>query len=207
MEIKYSPTYLRSTKYICIHHEGGTDSQPSLSAINRTASDVNETHRVRWSFLSSLWWYGGYNFFINKFGEVTQFRAIGEETAAQYKWNFNGVAISICLAGNFTKGVDVPTYEQTVALKNLVSQLPLAPIVPHRKLGVTKCYGDLADDWAESVCKSVQSAPVPVVAPTELSQLQLLLDKIKQLIASMQLSIQRFRLGKNVQDCHGDNRG
>src|SRR3990167_5680945 len=73
---------------------------------------------------------------------------------AQRGYNFSGIVISVCLAGNFTKGVDMPSVAQENALRELCKELPqVAPynIVPHRSLGQTDCFGTgLKDDWARN---------------------------------------------------------
>ena len=136
-------------------------------------------------------YFGGYNFFCDYWGNVTQFRAVGEETMAQKKYNFDGLAISICLAGNFTKGIDMPSEAQQVALKELINQLPQVPtsnIVPHRYFGDTECYGNgLSDDWAKNLVK------VPDTANSILEKKKDLLQKI---IALYQLIIKKLLLKK-----------
>src|SRR3990167_9285095 len=98
MTIIYHPTYkIGSTKYFCIHHVGGLDADIYASTQRFIAENVNQAHKARWNFKSEIGWYGGYNFFINSKGEITQFRKIGEETAAQKGYNQNGEVISVCL--------------------------------------------------------------------------------------------------------------
>jgi hypothetical protein len=162
-------------KYISVHHTGGLGVDNFASTDFLTASDIDKAHAQRWScFTSSLGHDGGYNFFIEKGGTWTQFRAIGEETAAQRGFNFN--TISICLAGNFTrKGndfVNVPSLEQKQILRFLIStilanneeiynrvgikiargtEINVSPyaVHPHRWFGNTSCYGNaLSDSWA-----------------------------------------------------------
>lgn len=161
-------------KRICVHHTGGLLNDPFAKTQDYTASKVNSVHRDRFNFRSTLGMYGGYNFFIDKDGKLTQFRAIGEETAAQR--GFNEDTISFCLSGNFSsfggKMVEKPTIQQQTTLKNALISLfetPLAlneykylsgtkmalktsNIVPHRVLGNTECYGSgLSDNWARDI--------------------------------------------------------
>lgn len=156
MEIKYAPQYQGTTNYIAVHNAGGIGADYFASSQYLTAEQVNTAHKERFNMLSSLGFYGGYNFYIDKDGKITQFRAIGEETMAQKNWNYGGVAISICLAGNFTTGVDDPTFLQISALKGLIKQLPkvsYSHIVPHRFLQPgTECFGNsLSNTWASEL--------------------------------------------------------
>lgn len=155
MDIKYHFGYKpENTKKIAIHHTGGLGADKYASTQHLTAENIDAAHMARFDMLSTMMRWGGYNFFIEKDGKVTQFRAIGEETAAVKGWNFNGICISICLAGNFLKGVDSPTPQQIASLKDLYGKLPKVPrgdIVPHRALQQTECYGDLPDSWARDI--------------------------------------------------------
>jgi hypothetical protein len=153
-------------KYIVIHHTGGT-TDPKAKTQNQTAENVNEYHKQKWNFESNLGKFGGYNFFIDKSGKLTQFREVGEETAHTY--GYNKTAIGICLAGNFMKGVETPTEEQKYRLGEVIyyimqyqsgklATLPyeIVPgteivvseqnIVPHRSLVKTSCHGDSLPD-------------------------------------------------------------
>jgi len=154
--ITYSPNYKKENiKYFCLHHFGGLASNPLASTQYLTVYDIDIAHKSRWpDFISQMGFWCGYNFVISKTGLITQTRKIGEETAAAKGFNTN--SIHICLAGNFTKGVDLPTREQENALRELYKQLPqVAPynIVGHRSLtGFTACPGNaLKDDWARNI--------------------------------------------------------
>src|SRR3990167_10283406 len=125
MNIIYAPNYKKeNTTYVCVHHTGGLANNPLASTKLFTADTIDKAHQARWNYKSSLGYFGGYNFFIDAWGNITQFRAIGEETMAQKGFNFSGEAISICLAGNFTKGVDTPSELQIKAFQELAKQLP-----------------------------------------------------------------------------------
>lgn len=156
MAIKYAPNYKKeNTLFICVHHSGGIENNPLASTKLFTADTIDKAHQTKWNYKSSLGYYGGYNFFCDYWGNVIQFRAVGEETMAQKGYNFNGQVVSICLAGNFTKGVDVPSEAQKMALEELIRQFPQVPnsnIVPHRHFRDTECYGNsLSDDWARNL--------------------------------------------------------
>src|SRR3990167_671715 len=146
-----------NTRYLCVHHSGGMGNDDTASSQHLTVEDVNQAHKARWDFKSSLGWYVGYHFFVEASGRVTQCRSISEETAAQKGYNQNGIAISVCLAGNFTKRpdgiwVDTPTPKQKNALQEIGMKFPQVKdwnIVPHRALQSTQCYGTaLNDAWA-----------------------------------------------------------
>ena len=108
-------------KFLALHHVGGIQDNPFASSINTTAEQVNQYHKQKWGFISSLGKYGGYNIYINRTGQWTQFRAIGEETAHTLKYNW--VSVGICFAGNFIKRnsipIDTPTPEQIMTYKTL----------------------------------------------------------------------------------------
>lgn len=170
MKIVFAPTYKQgATQYHVIHNAGGTATNIFGSSLGLTAEQVNAAHKARWSFPSQFMkrpdgtpCYGGYNFYIDQLGEVTQFRAIGEETAAQIGYNFDGLAISICLAGNGERSpqtgqpVDQLNGAQITALRALQGALPQVwypNIVPHRQLQPsTSCYGSGRDSaWGRNL--------------------------------------------------------
>lgn len=171
---------IREVRYICIHHTGPIGNDPLSKSQELTASQVNEAHKYRPDFIgyhahkSTLDFYGGYNFFIDKDGFRTQFRKIGEETLAQTGHNLD--TVSICLAGNFTKGVERPTPSQLAILTDTVKKLvagnfsgmlvhadidvavscnfSMNRVFPHRVMqpNHTSCYGSALDDtWARDM--------------------------------------------------------
>ena len=196
MKILYEPNYkIENTKYIVVHHWGSiAPDQPYSSSINKTIDQLEAAHRALWNFKSPYTGkYSGYNFFIDKLGIITQARVVGEETAANKSWNFGGVAISICLSGNFNKDlngkpIDIPTSAQIDSFKKIVSSLNLpatVKIIPHRALSNTSCYGNSLNDlWAEDLMKIM-----PLVATEiQIAQLNLLrqiIEKLKELLAKL----------------------
>lgn len=160
--------------HIAIHHFGGLATNPSAPTSQHTLEDINRTHKARWpDFPSKLRpdLYIGYNAIIFPDGSMVQTRYLGEETAAVKGWN--KTAVSFCLAGNFNKGVENPTWSQrqklgTVLkallmgkpelvgleiLKYTILDLTANNIVPHRILQPgTDCYGtSLEDNWARNL--------------------------------------------------------
>lgn len=208
MNIQYHSSYIPgSTKYLAVHNAGGLGNDARASTLHLTAAQINNAHQHRFNMFSSLAWWGGYNFFIDKDGLITQFRAIGEETAAQRGHNFGGETISICLAGNFTSGVDAPTQAQIDSLKKLYANFPqIQPqnILPHRLLqSGTSCYGSgLPDDWARKILtEDAERARLQTIIDLYIK----MLDLYRQLRA---LGLKGALLGAALGDCqHVEVRG
>lgn len=188
---------IENIRYIAIHHSGGIFGNRYFSTQHHTARDVNEWHKQRWpDFKSELGWYGGYNFFIDQFGIVTQFRRVGEETAANKGHNLD--TISICLAGNFTLKngamVNTPTPQQIEQLKILLNYfytgmriIKWENIVPHRSLQYTECYGDgLSDSWARDLIAEAKESDME-----KLSRLQRLVAELSALVARLMLIVNK----------------
>lgn len=140
--------------YLIVHCTGGIASNSLADTSMLTFGQVNEQHRQLWNFKSSLGFYIGYHYFIDKQGKVTQGRTDSDEGAHCIGKNLS--SIGICLAGNFD--VTLPTGEQTEALRDLLKQLKdkyqikLENIVPHRAFSTKSCYGKkLANDWARKL--------------------------------------------------------
>lgn len=148
---------LTKAKYIIIHHTGGTDENPRADTSHHTFETVDESHRKKWNFKSTLGYYIGYHYFIEKDGKITQGRA--DDEIGAHTLNFNDKSIGICLAGNFD--VSYPTAEQEKSLRLLLKGLqlrhntPYSKILPHRKFAQKSCYGwKLQDNWAANLTKS-----------------------------------------------------
>lgn len=141
--------------YIIVHHTGGTALDPRADTSSHTFETINEWHRNQFNFKSSLGFYCGYQYFIDKNGKITQARKDTEEGA--HTLGRNKDSIGICLAGNFT--VALPTKSQETALQGLLKQkveeysIKLTNVVPHRFFAKYKdCYGSrLPDDWARKL--------------------------------------------------------
>jgi hypothetical protein len=137
---------------IIVHHEA-----PPKPVKGDRFDSVNDYHRRKWNFRSSLGYYVGYHYFIEKTGKVRQARA-ESEAGAHCKEKFcNYTSIGICLAGNFD--IELPTPEQIESLKKLLKdicnryKIPASRIFPHRFYAPYKsCYGKLlANDWASKL--------------------------------------------------------
>lgn len=137
---------------LIIHHTGGTDAQPLADSSNFTVKQCDELHKKRFNFKSSLGWYVGYHYYIDKFGIVTQCRADTDEGAHTVGKNIT--SIGICLAGNFD--ATLPTTAQVDALKKLVNELAkkwkITKVSPHRTYANKTCYGArLSDEFGQKL--------------------------------------------------------
>jgi N-acetyl-anhydromuramyl-L-alanine amidase AmpD len=157
-------------KYLIIHHTGGTDAQPLADSSNYTVTQCDADHKVRFNMKSSLGFYVGYTYFIDKAGAVTQTRIDTEEGAHTKGYNSN--SIGICLAGNFD--ATFPTEAQIKSLTKLLQEktkqysIPVSNIVPHRTFANKTCYGNkLANDWAQ---KLVGTPPIPTRTKEQIKQ-------------------------------------
>lgn len=151
---------MNKPKYIIVHHFGGTDLYPLFDTSNQTFEIVNEDHRQKWNFKSSLGFYCGYHYVIDKTGKVTQGRAENEEGAHCIGKNLE--SIGVALAGNFD--TTLPSQAQIESLKTLIIELkaqyniPLENIVPHRRFANKTCFGRLlADDWVQKLLTVVNT--------------------------------------------------
>lgn len=155
---------------IIVHHTGGTDAQPLADSSNYTIQQCNADHKARFNMLSSLGWYVGYHYFIDKAGVITQTRVDTEEGAHTIGWNnhpgdpADRASIGICMAGNFD--ATLPTPAQVASLTKILTEkmkqygIPAANIVPHRAHATKTCYGrKLADNWAASLVAGVVVTP------------------------------------------------
>lgn len=148
---------MNQIKYIIVHH-----TAVSWSKNPKQWQQTNEYHKKEFNMLSSLGFYGGYNYEIAADGSVFQFRNDGEETAAVVGHNKDSIQIS--LDGNFD--IELPTKEQIDTLQVLLAhkkdqyKIPLENIVPHRKFAQKTCYGKkLSDTWASDLIKVAPVQP------------------------------------------------
>lgn len=122
--------------YAVLHHTGDTSPLPQLKK-------VNDYHKLRWDFISTLGWYVGYHYFIERNGVTTQTRANSEEGAHTKGHNLESVGIA--LAGNFD--IDAPSEAQLNALALLMEELAETygvydfPLHNHSELSDTHCPG------------------------------------------------------------------
>lgn len=140
---KYACMINRPDKII-VHHDGVSRKGPSFKI-------VDDYHKSREFPLSSLGFYCGYHYWIEKTGEIINARRLVEGGAHTIGQNFTSVGIG--LAGNFD--IEDPTPEQIAALGALLTVLLQTlginekSIFPHRKYANKSCYGSkLSDNWA-----------------------------------------------------------
>ena len=204
--IQYSKDYKKEdTIYWAIHHTGGLGNNNYASTRMLNANTINTAHKARWNFQDLLTGYfGGYNFYIDYWGNLTQFRAIGSETAAQRGYNRNGQVISICFAGNFNKlngiMIDTPSAEQIAAFRKLTSELPKVKfqnIKPHWFFGQTECYGlGLSENWGRSLVPELD----------ERGNFQAILNSIQAQINQIMRLLQTLKLGGSLLKCEDSAR-
>ncbi len=134
-------------KQIVVHHDGVSRTGPSFDI-------VNEFHKGEHFPISSLGYYVGYHYWIERDGSLRQARKEDEIGAHTHGQNYT--ALGIGLAGNFDK--EQPTDAQVATLGDLLSGLcfrhaiAVDQIFPHRKYAQKTCYGSLlSDTWAQEV--------------------------------------------------------
>lgn len=137
---------------LIVHHDGVSRTGPSFDIIN-------EFHKSKGFPLSTLGFYVGYHYWIERDGTLRQARAeyeIGAHTVGE-----NLRSIGIGLAGDFD--VELPTDAQVQTLGTLLTslswkyQIAATHIFPHRRFATKTCYGSrLCDTWAAEVCLKQQ---------------------------------------------------
>ena len=131
---------LPKPKHIVIHHGGG----------DWGFGQVNNHHKNRWGFKSSLGFYIGYHKFINRYGKLFIARRDNEEGAHCVEpgrpgyWNKN--SIGICLQGNFE--INKPTEAQLYTLKKELDKYDI-PTKMHREISATLCPGKHLVEWVK----------------------------------------------------------
>lgn len=181
-------------EFLICHNLGGTEYNPYQDTSNQTFDDVNAWHRdakddegqpkYHYGQPSSLGYYLAYHYFIARDGKLIQAR---KDTEIGYHTiGYNDKSIGIVLAGNFD--VYLPTWEQTLALKSLLTRLiikygiKLENVVPHRAFAQKSCYGKkLTDSWARDLVKD------------NINQYTTLLG---QLVFHLKLLLQKLQSGK-----------
>ena len=174
---------INKPEYLIIHHSGGTDANPLQDSSNYTVAMCNNDHK-RFGMLSSLGYYVGYHYIIEKNGKVTQCRADNEDGAHTIGYNSKSIGIMLC--GNFD--ATLPTAAQEEALKTLMllligkHSIALENIVPHRKFANKTCFGKkLSDTWARDLLKKKALNPEAEVLLGKISEaLVVLSDLLEQ---------------------------
>jgi len=195
-------------KNIAIHHSGGLGTNAYASTAHLSAAGISEAHRQRWDFPSQYMkdpagkpWYFGYSVIYDpKNRTFFQGRALGEETAAQYGFNFD--TFSICIIGNFMRkpltsvSVDPLTKQIeediTLFLFDLINgnrrglkvvpgttvSLAIARVSPHRFYQPTECYGSFVkDSHFRDLLVAYKPAPILPAPTTDISTSTVQLEK------------------------------
>jgi len=140
---------LSGPKHIVLHVDGG----------NWSFKQVDDYHRRKWGFISSLGHGCGYHDFISINGLLTQARADTEEGAhcVQYipylrKYYWNRKSIGVCLQNDAIKD---PTKEQMKTLERFLDKkcalygIPKSEIYGHRQFINKECPGDYIFNWLQ----------------------------------------------------------
>ena len=150
--------------YIFVHHTGGSNANPLNDSSNFTFKQCDLQHKSDPNInsqppvKSSLGFYCGYHYYIEKDGTLYQARADTEGGAHCKGYNFS--SIGICLAGNFD--ATLPTSAQEKTLQKLILQkmeqlrIPLQNVLPHRSVPAKTCFGKrLPDSWAQDLMRQL----------------------------------------------------
>jgi len=176
------PTFLKNmTKptYILIHHSAVLNSNVEQ------LGGINNYHKDKWNFKSSLGSYIGYNYLIEFNGKVNQTRANGETTAACYQKGMNdGRCIHICLTGNLD--VNKPKDPQVFALRDLLKKLTKEfdiskdNIVFHKDYSSTVCPGKYMNlDFVRGLVGEAKPKKVKITTTKgQLTKIRNLLDEL-----------------------------
>jgi hypothetical protein len=184
--------------WIVIHHTGGTAGDILADTSHHTFEIVNNWHKQLWNFKSSIGFYIGYHYFIDKLGGLSQGRDDLEEGA--HCIGLNTQSIGICLAGNFDRFKQMensqPTEAQKETLRKLLKilmdryKIPAKRIAPHRYFANKTCYGrNLPKDWARDL-----------VIESEREKLKQRISLTEKILA---ISIKLFRLFKLIKASRG----
>lgn len=142
---------------IVIHHT----AMLSTNDAHEQFDAVNLAHRRRWGgkTKSSMGFYGGYHYIIERNGTVQQFRDETEDGAhcntglkriGAWVYSANSYAIGVCFAGNMS--VQQLTPEQLKSGVELIKDIrdrrsiTDANILPHRNFKATQCPGNNIPD-------------------------------------------------------------
>lgn len=138
---------VNNPQVIIVHHDGVSRAEPSFDIIN-------DYHRSRGFPVSSLGYYGGYHYLIERDGLLRRYRQ--ERESGAHTVGMNASSIGICLAGNMD--VEDVTEHQIATLGPLLSnvaaryKIDYQHIHPHRRYAQKTCYGSrLSDNWATIV--------------------------------------------------------
>lgn len=169
-------------EFLCIHHSGISNQVNS-----NQLKAINKYHKSLWDFKSSLGYYIGYHYFINKKGKVTQARADNEAGAHCYHQGMNYKSLGICLQGNFD--IEKPEPKQIFALRDLLRKLVRLhrlnknKIVFHNQYSTTACPGANLDlNFVRSLASKNVIPDIENEKPNIKIEILKLLEKLEMLI-------------------------
>lgn len=120
---------------IIIHHGGGW----------MDFKGVNDWHRQKWGFKSSLGFFCGYQYFVERDGIIFQARADNEEGA--HVKGMNKLSIGICLMGNGEeKDFTIQQYDSLTGLIERLRKkydIPKEEIYGHKDFSATACPSNI----------------------------------------------------------------
>jgi len=166
-------------EYVVLHHTGGTDANPLADTSHHTGAMIKD-----WHIKGNGWSDIGYNFVIEKSGNIFIGRkvgtpgahAVGRKPKKPEYGSMNGKSIGICMAGNFD--ATKPTVSQIEALHRLLQELfkqypTIKEVIPHRWVDPKTCPGkNVSDKWVTDLInlKEVQKLDLSRVSNQELLQ-------------------------------------
>ena len=151
---------LNKPRFLILHHTNGIYGNPNYDSSGVTFEQVNEYHKRKWNFKSSLGYYIAYQYFIDWSGKITQGRA--DTDIGAHTLRMNDKSIGICLSGNFSRigKNNLPSWEQQESLRNLIIRLmkkydiPLSKVVEHSFFSNTDCAGkNITKEWINTLLK------------------------------------------------------
>lgn len=115
-------------QYLIYHH---------AAAKNCTADDIHRWH------LNNGWKGIGYNYFIDKEGNI--YRGRPEMAEGGHTEGYNRKGIAICVEGDYSKEIRMPDAQVKAVIwlsKDILSRHPQLKVVGHRDLNSTACPGN-----------------------------------------------------------------
>jgi len=198
----------KKLSWVILHHSGGMGNDYYADTSGHTFKNVNDWHKTKWpGFPSEKGLFIGYNWLIEKDGQVFKGREEYEETA--HTKGMNTSSVGICLTGNFSRlpgqANRLPTDEQIMALKPLLVRLvkdysiPLSHIVGHHYFSQTDCPGkNIADDYWQKLIKPELNKEDPKEVKVELIKKQIsIIEKIMVVLLKLQKILFGNRFGRS----------
>jgi N-acetyl-anhydromuramyl-L-alanine amidase AmpD len=142
------------------------DNYPEFIVLHHSAATEDQTVQSIENYHLSLGWEGvGYQYLINKAGQVWKGRPELYHGAHVSEQGMNKKSIGICVIGDFDK--KLPTNAQVVSLttllKDIITRYPKIQIKYHRDFNPKSCPGkNIPNDWAVNLLKVAEEDTVKV---------------------------------------------